>query len=152
MPTCLIFFWHGLDDGWFGHLNHSYIDRLIKDKLVEGMNCSTGKVNRKCEACVQGMMHRIPFPKKSDTKTSQPLKLVHSDLCEPMNVGSIGGSKYLLTLTDDYTRYVNGVLQQEQVWCVVKVCQVCEKGGIWNWFVSTSHLNWQWERVYISEF
>ena len=51
-------------------------------------------------------MHRIPFPKKSDKKTCQPLELVHSDLCEPMNVGSIGGSKNLLILPDDYTRYV----------------------------------------------
>ena len=35
----------------FGHLNHSYIDRLIKDKLVEGMSFSSGEVNRVCEAC-----------------------------------------------------------------------------------------------------
>ena len=90
----------------FGHLNHTYIDQLIKDKLVEGMNCSAGKVNRECEACAQGKMHRIPFPKKSEKKTCQPLELIHSDLCGPMNVDSIGGSKYLLTSTDDYTRYV----------------------------------------------
>ena len=90
----------------FGHLNHTYIDRLIKDKLVEGMNCSSGEVNRECEACAQGKMHRIPFPKKSEKKTSQPLELIHSDLCGPMHVDSIGRSKYVLTLTDDYTRYV----------------------------------------------
>ena len=47
-------------------------------------------------------MHKIPFPKK----TSQALELIHSDLCGPMNVESIGGSKYVLTFTDDYTRYV----------------------------------------------
>ena len=98
----------------FGHLNHTYIDQLIKDNLVEGMNCSTGKVNRECEACTQGKMHRLPFPKKSEKKTCQPLEMIHSDLCGPMNVDSIGGSKYLLTLTDDYTRYVS-VLHQEQV-------------------------------------
>ena len=90
----------------FGHLNHTYIDQLIKDKLVKGMNCSAGKVHRECEACAQGKMHRIPFPKKSEKKTCQPLELIHSDLCGPINVDSFGGSKYLLTLTDDYTRYV----------------------------------------------
>ena len=36
----------------------------------------------------------------------QPLQLVHSDLCGPMNVDSVGGSKYVHTLTDDYARYV----------------------------------------------
>ena len=35
----------------FGHLNHSYIDRLIKGKLVEGMGCSSGEMNRECKAC-----------------------------------------------------------------------------------------------------
>ena len=81
------------------------------------MNCSAGKVNRESEACAQGKMHRIPFPKKSDKKTCQPLELVPSDLCEPMNVGSIGGRKYLLTLTDDYTRHVTKI-------CVLKQGQV----------------------------
>ena len=51
-------------------------------------------------------MHRIPFPKQSVKKTSQPLELLHSDLCGPMNVDTIGGSKYVLTFTDDYSRYV----------------------------------------------
>ena len=50
-------------------------------------------------------MHRIPFPKKSEKETHQPPQLVHSDLCGPMNVDSVGGSKYVLTFTD-YTRYV----------------------------------------------
>ena len=70
------------------------------------MSCSSGEVNRECEACAQGKMHRIPFPKKSEKETHQPLQLVRSDLCGPMNVDSVGGSKYVLTFTDDYTRYV----------------------------------------------
>ena len=90
----------------FDHLNHSYIDRLIKGKLVEGMSFSSGEVNRDCEACAQGKMHRIPFRKKSEKETHQPLQLVHRDLCGPMNVDSVGGSKYVLTFTYDYTRYV----------------------------------------------
>ena len=79
---------------------------MIKGKFVEGISCSSGEVNRECEACAQGKMDRIPFPKKSEKETHQPLHLVHSDLCGPMNVDSVGGSKYVLTLTDDYTRYV----------------------------------------------
>ena len=90
----------------FGHLNYCYIDRLIKGKLVEGMSCSSGEVNRECEECAQEKMYRILFSKKSEKGTHQPLQLVHSDLCGPMNVDSVGGSKYVLTFTDDYTRYV----------------------------------------------
>ena len=51
-------------------------------------------------------MNRIPFNKKSVQKIHQLLQLVHSDLCGPMNVDSVGGNKYVLTFTDDYTRYV----------------------------------------------
>ena len=51
-------------------------------------------------------MNRIPFTKKSVKEIHQPLQLVHSDLCGPMNVDSVGGSKYVLTFTDDYSRYV----------------------------------------------
>ena len=59
-----------------------------------------------CEACTQGKMHRFPFPKTSEKKTSPSLELIHSDLRGPMHLDSIGGTKYVLTLTDDYTRYV----------------------------------------------
>ena len=51
-------------------------------------------------------MNRIRFNKKSVQKIHPPLQLVHSDLCGPMNVDSVGGNKYVLTFTDDYTRYV----------------------------------------------
>jgi transposase InsO family protein len=51
-------------------------------------------------------MHRILFPKQSTKKTSRPLELTHSDLCGPVNFDSIGGSRYILTFTDDHTRYV----------------------------------------------
>ena len=90
----------------FGHLNFGYVNKLAQGNMVEGMNYSTGTVNQECEACAQAKMHKIPFPKQSTKKTSRPLELIHSDLCGPMNVESIGGSKYALTFTDDYTRYV----------------------------------------------
>ena len=70
------------------------------------MTHSSGAVNQECEACAKAKMHKIPFPKQSKKKKSRPLELIHSDLCGPMNVESIGGSKYVLTFTDDYTRYV----------------------------------------------
>ena len=35
----------------FGHLNHTYIDQLIKDNLVEGMNCSTRKLTENARQC-----------------------------------------------------------------------------------------------------
>jgi len=37
--------------------------------------------------------------------TSSPLELIHSDICEPMNVKARHGTIYFITLIDDYSRY-----------------------------------------------
>ena len=72
--------------------------------MVVGMNCSKDVGNQQCEACAKAKMHRVPVPKASRNKSSRPLQLVHSDVCGPMNVDSIGGSKYVLSFTDDFTK------------------------------------------------
>ena len=58
-----------------------------------------------CEACVYGKMSKNSFPKMSENHAKKPFDLVHSDLCGPMQVTSKGGSKYMLTFTDDFSRY-----------------------------------------------
>ena len=52
-----------------------------------------------------GKQHRQPFPKKSQSRSSQPLELIHSDVCGPMSVNSVGGSRYFVTFIDDYSRF-----------------------------------------------
>ncbi|KAE9023480.1 hypothetical protein PR003_g13857 [Phytophthora rubi] len=46
------------------------------------------------------------FPKRSKTKTSRVLELVHTDVMGPMKSTSKGGAKYILTFVDDFSRYV----------------------------------------------
>ena len=89
----------------YGHLNFGYINKLAGN-LVTGMKFMKGKIDQECEACTKAKMHHIPVPKQSSNKTTQPLELIHSVVCGPMNTDSIGGSKYILTFTDYYTRYV----------------------------------------------
>ena len=90
----------------FGHINYKYVNELSQKKMVVGVNCSKEDTNQQCEACAKAKMHRVPVPKASRNRSSRPLHLVHSDVCGPMNVNSIGGSKYVLSFTDDYTKYV----------------------------------------------
>ena len=85
----------------FGHLNHDYINRLAKKQLVDGMKYSDVSFDKECEACALGKMHKLPSPKKSMNRASKSLELIHTDLCGPMNLDSIG----ILTFTDDYSRY-----------------------------------------------
>ena len=69
------------------------------------MTVSKDSFGQQCEACALGKMRRVPFQKGSSNRATRPLELVHSDVCGPMNVPSIGGSKYMLTFTDDF-RYI----------------------------------------------
>ena len=39
----------------------------------------------------------------SNTNTSNPLELVHMDVCGPFQEASLGGSRYLATFVDDYS-------------------------------------------------
>jgi transposase InsO family protein len=57
-----------------------------------------------CESCATGKAHREAFDKTEVWRASQPLELVHSDVCGPMQVTTGGGNRYFLTFIDDYTR------------------------------------------------
>ena len=56
-----------------------------------------------CLGCVEGKFKRGPFP-SSQSKTSDILQLVHSDISGMMLVNSLGGYLYYLTFTNDYSR------------------------------------------------
>ena len=56
-----------------------------------------------CEPCLAGKAKRKPFGKAS--RASYPLKLVHSDICGPMNVRAHHGSSYFITFIDDYSHF-----------------------------------------------
>ena len=89
-----------------GHLNYTYMNQLIKKEMVDGLNYDSGTQTQKdCEACVLGKMHKKPFPKQSQHRGTKPYETVHSDVCGPMQVESKGGSRYMLTFTDDFSRY-----------------------------------------------
>ena len=57
----------------------------------------------KCEACILGKQHRLPFNFENSRRARAPLELVHSDLVGPMQTTSIGGSTYFMTFIDDFS-------------------------------------------------
>ncbi len=57
-----------------------------------------------CEACIHGKHKRASF-NKSSSKSTQPLELVHSDVCGKMSSSSLGGAEYFLIFINDYTHY-----------------------------------------------
>ena len=90
----------------FGHLNCNDVKLLHDQNLVTGMSLSSCDKVDGCHGCALGKSTRNPFPKKSENKSTRPLQLIHSDVCGPIHVPSIGGSRYFVTFIDDYSRYV----------------------------------------------
>ncbi|GJV30171.1 retrovirus-related pol polyprotein from transposon TNT 1-94 [Tanacetum coccineum] len=56
------------------------------------------------QGCVYGKQSRPSFPVGNSMRAAACLDLIHSDLCGPMSVDSIGGSRYFLLFIDDYSR------------------------------------------------
>ncbi|KAA0043025.1 gag/pol protein [Cucumis melo var. makuwa] len=56
-----------------------------------------------CDSCLEGKMTKRSFTGKG-LRAKTPLKLVHSDICGPMNVKAQGGYKYFISFIDDYSR------------------------------------------------
>lgn len=89
-----------------GHRDPSVFHRVDKERLTTGIKLTDCGAKFVCEICLEGKMARLPYPQQSQKKTTQPLELIHTDLCGPMKNITPGGNKYFLTLIDDYSRYV----------------------------------------------
>lgn len=92
-----------------GHAGYEKLARLAEEELVSGVQVS-GKAFREkkalvYEACILGKQTREPFPKDNDSaESTEPLQLLHMDVCGPMPKASKGGSRYLATFLDDYSK------------------------------------------------
>ena len=88
--------WHAR----LGHIGRDMMTQLAR----EGLLCPLTKVDRQlCEPCLAGKACRKPFG--TTKRVAQPIELVHSDICGPMNKKAHHGASYFLTLIDDYSRY-----------------------------------------------
>ena len=59
-----------------------------------------------CEHCIYGKHVCSTHKRNLNKKKSEPLDLVHSDVCGPMLVRSMGGASYFIMFIDDATRKV----------------------------------------------
>ncbi|KAA0065400.1 gag/pol protein [Cucumis melo var. makuwa] len=88
-------------DAKLGHINLNQIGRLIKNGLLNKLEDDSLP---SCESCHEGKMTKRPFTEKG-YRAKEPLELIHSDLCGPMNVKARGGFEYFISFIDDYSRY-----------------------------------------------
>lgn len=101
-----------------GHLGYDNVQKLI-DGMVTGITVSNAE-RPVCESCIKGKQTRNPFP-KSASRAETPLALVHTDVCGPMEVESISGYRYFMTLIDDATRMTHVYFIKEKSEVVSKI-------------------------------
>lgn len=63
------------------------------------------QVEQVCEACLAGKHRRNPFPQHTEHRHSEPLALLHGDLCGPISPPTTSGNRYFL-LVDDYSHFM----------------------------------------------
>jgi hypothetical protein len=58
-----------------------------------------------CTHCLVGKQIRVSFHKSSQSRKTNILDLVHTDVCT-MNTKTLGGALYYVTFIDDHSRKV----------------------------------------------
>lgn len=88
-----------------GHVNERDLKTMVKNGLVHGLQLKDNEKLSECEICVREKQTSKPFPKGSEERTSEPLEIVHTDVCGPMRHASWSNKKYFVTFIDDYSRW-----------------------------------------------
>ena len=76
------------------------MQKLIKNEILSNLDFTDLEV---CIDCIK--RKQTKHTKKGATRSTQLLEIIHTDICGPFDAPSIGGEKYFITFTDDFSRY-----------------------------------------------
>jgi transposase InsO family protein len=94
-----IFLWHRR----MGHINFDNLVKINKKQGVRDLPLIVKPSDPICKHCQHGNQTRVTF-KTNEHSTSNPLQLIHIDLCGPTRTKILQGENYFMLLIDDYTR------------------------------------------------
>nr|CCA24687.1 putative polyprotein [Albugo laibachii Nc14]CCA26369.1 putative polyprotein [Albugo laibachii Nc14] len=99
--------WHAK----LGHISKQRMDnarKCVTGYNIDAIQSSLDEDNVLREGCLDGKSFVKPFPQTTyrKIKTKATLELVHNDVMGPMRTKSHGGSMYIISFIDDYSRYV----------------------------------------------
>ncbi|MCO5593129.1 hypothetical protein L7F22_047135 [Adiantum nelumboides] len=77
---------------------------IAKHKLASNFTFRPNQNLSLYEECLYGKMAQKKFPHRLES-TSQPLQLIHTDLCGPLPERSLTQNIYFITFIDDFTRF-----------------------------------------------
>ena len=88
---------------WHGRLGHVYFNSLHRLVALECLPNLEFDPNHKCKICVEAKLTKTSLNKVE--RSTEPLSLIHTDICVLKLVQTRGGKKYFITFIDDCTRY-----------------------------------------------
>lgn len=98
--------WEGVFDGLKAVLAKNKVGlKADLAKNAVGLKADLAKNTDRYEACVFGKSTHAPVPRPGGTGAMNILDFVHTDVCGPFPVPSIGGCRYFVSLLDDRSRF-----------------------------------------------
>ena len=92
-----------------GRVSVQVLRQLVDKAMVKDADFPTSAQDlTACRGCQQGKMVQKPFRSNVEKRTFGVFELLHFDICSPMEVESIGGSKYLLLIVDKASGSMKG--------------------------------------------
>lgn len=88
-----------------GHPSPAKLHMMTKMELYQEPFLGTFMNLSTCITCIKAKQKVSPYPTSGGTRATQPLLLLHADLCGPVSVPSLGGGRYFLTIVDDYSHF-----------------------------------------------
>ena len=98
------------DESWLWHRRLSHqnfhdLNKLVSQNLVIRLPEHRLRKDTLCSAYEQGKIKKSSPSSKVDTNCSNPLDMIHMDLCGLMRVQILQGKKYILVFIDEVSRY-----------------------------------------------
>ncbi|KAG6619102.1 Retrovirus-related Pol polyprotein from transposon TNT 1-94 [Phytophthora cinnamomi] len=92
-----------------GHAPNDVLRKMVSSGMVTGAKMPTSsKKSSQCRGCQQGKMVQKPFPSNPNKRKYKLFEFLHFDICGPMEEESLGGSRYLLLITDEASGCMSG--------------------------------------------
>ena len=91
----------------FGHANIPGILSSIRNRNVSGINFNISDIDPKyfCSKCPLGKSIVKPFSKDNHMHSDNKLDLIFTDLCGPYGTLSKGKNRFIITFTDNFSKY-----------------------------------------------
>lgn len=96
-----------------GHIGMQNLKQLPKLCTGININVSEEELRKICEVCVLAKQKKLPH-KKIRERGSEPLRLIHTDVCGPITPPTHDNKRYFVTFLDDYTHFCVVFLMQHK--------------------------------------